>query len=135
MNELMAAGLMTPAGLRAVERAKADGSWASLDGVQELDERDDLAVRLAAEPAARAHWDQFPRSTTQAILEWIGAARTLPHGTSACHRRSMRLPSDAAPTSGVSRRRRRARSPTRVAGPAWPAAVLSRVRVRRRRRG
>ena len=73
---LTADGLMAPAGLAAVERAKADGTWHALDAVEQLTVPPDLAAALNAVPAARAAFDAFPRSATRAILEWISSART-----------------------------------------------------------
>jgi uncharacterized protein YdeI (YjbR/CyaY-like superfamily) len=76
VERLTAAGLMRPAGLAVVEAARADGSWNALDAVENLSEPDDLRTALDANPAARQHWDNFPRSTRRAILEWIGNAKT-----------------------------------------------------------
>ena len=67
---------MTPAGQAVVDQAKADGSWGRLDQVEALTEPADLTAALDAHPAARAHWDGFPRSAKRAILEWIGTAKT-----------------------------------------------------------
>ena len=75
LEVLLAAGRMQPAGLAAVERAKADGSWTKLDAVETLAEPDDLRAALDAVPAARTAWDGFPPSVRRAVLEWIGAAR------------------------------------------------------------
>jgi uncharacterized protein YdeI (YjbR/CyaY-like superfamily) len=75
LEELTAEGRMRPAGLAAIERAKADGSWTKLDEVETLREPDDLAAALEESPAARAQWDTFPRSTRRAILEWISSAK------------------------------------------------------------
>jgi uncharacterized protein YdeI (YjbR/CyaY-like superfamily) len=72
---LVAEGRMAPAGLEAVERAKADGSWTALDAVEALEEPDDLRAGLDGEPAARAHWEGFPPGARRAILEWIVTAR------------------------------------------------------------
>ena len=47
----------------------------ALDPVEALHEPEDLRAALDATPAAREHWDAFPRSTRRAILEWILAAR------------------------------------------------------------
>ena len=44
---------MTAAGLAAIEIAKANGSWSSLDAVESLEVPDDLAAALAADPVAR----------------------------------------------------------------------------------
>jgi uncharacterized protein YdeI (YjbR/CyaY-like superfamily) len=71
---LIEAGLMTPAGLAAIEAAKANGAWNALDGVEALEVPGDLAEALT--PQARAHWDAFPRSAKRGILEWILNART-----------------------------------------------------------
>ena len=75
VERLEAAGLMTDAGANAVARAKADGTWAALDEVEELHEDDDLRDALDATPGARTHWDAFPPSTRRGILEWILAAK------------------------------------------------------------
>jgi uncharacterized protein YdeI (YjbR/CyaY-like superfamily) len=75
VERLLAAGLMAPAGIAAVDAAKADGSWTLLDAVEDLVVPDDLAVALDAAPPAREHWDAFPRSVKRANLEWIVQAR------------------------------------------------------------
>jgi uncharacterized protein YdeI (YjbR/CyaY-like superfamily) len=68
-------GRMHPAGLAAIEQAKADGSWTRLDAVETLAEPEDLGAALDAVPGARTEWDAFPRSTRRAILEWISSAK------------------------------------------------------------
>ncbi|HSH82769.1 MAG TPA: YdeI/OmpD-associated family protein [Herpetosiphonaceae bacterium] len=75
IERLMAAGMMAPAGLAKIEAAKQDGSWFALDAVEALEVPPDLAAALDASPAARHHWDAFPRSAKRGILEWIGNAR------------------------------------------------------------
>jgi uncharacterized protein YdeI (YjbR/CyaY-like superfamily) len=75
---LEADGLLLPAGVRAVEVAKANGAWALLDDVEDLVVPPDLAAAFDTHPGARAHWDAFPRSARRAILEWIVQARTEP---------------------------------------------------------
>jgi uncharacterized protein YdeI (YjbR/CyaY-like superfamily) len=72
---LEAAGSMRPAGRRAIEQAKASGSWTRLDDVEDLVVPDDLAAAFAAHPGSQEHWDAFPRSVKRAILEWIVQAR------------------------------------------------------------
>src|SRR6478672_9351967 len=44
VQRLIADGRMTPAGLAAIERAKANGSWETLDSVERLEIPDDLAA-------------------------------------------------------------------------------------------
>ena len=75
VERLTAAGLMLPAGLAAVDAAKAHGSWTMLDQVEDLVEPDDLRAALDADPLARASWDAFPRSARRGILEWIAQAK------------------------------------------------------------
>jgi len=75
VEKLVAAGLMTPAGLAVIDRAKADGSWSALDDVWNLIEPEELKVALDAEPEARSRWEAFPPSARRAILEWISTAK------------------------------------------------------------
>ena len=72
---LTAAGLMLPAGIAAVEAAKANGTWTMLDDVENLVVPDDLAAALSELPPAREHWDAFSKSARRGILEWIRQAR------------------------------------------------------------
>ena len=68
-------GLMTETGAKLVADARADGSWSLLDDVENLVEPPDLAAALDAEPAARGHWDAFPRSARRALLLWVLTAK------------------------------------------------------------
>jgi uncharacterized protein YdeI (YjbR/CyaY-like superfamily) len=71
----MAAGLMRPAGLAAVEAARANGSWMAYDAVDELIVADDLAATLAANPTAQTYFAAFPPSSRKVIPAWIAGAR------------------------------------------------------------
>ena len=75
VERLLDAGLMAPAGIAAVERAKRDGSWASSDGSQAGAEPPDLLAALDALDGARARWDAFPPGARRAILQWIEQAK------------------------------------------------------------
>jgi len=75
VGRLLAADLMLPAGLAAIDEAKRRGTWSLLDEVEDLVVPDDLAAALAAEPPARANWDAFSRSGRRGILEWIVQAK------------------------------------------------------------
>lgn len=75
VKKLTAAGLMTPAGEAAIDRAKSNGSWSALDDVENLVEPPELAAALDADSGARRNWDAFPRSAKRAILEWISTAK------------------------------------------------------------
>jgi uncharacterized protein YdeI (YjbR/CyaY-like superfamily) len=69
-----AQGRMTAAGRRAVEVAKANGSWTIYDAVEDLLEPDDLAAALAASPRARTAWNGFPPSARKQMLWWVISA-------------------------------------------------------------
>jgi uncharacterized protein YdeI (YjbR/CyaY-like superfamily) len=75
VRRLTEAGLMAPAGLAAVARAEADGSWTRLDGATALEEPADLLAALAARPGASAAWRGLPPSHRRANLEWLAAAK------------------------------------------------------------
>ena len=68
-------GRMTAAGRRAVELAKASGTWTFLDDVERLEVPPDLAAALDATPDARRLFERFPDSSRRGILEWIKSAK------------------------------------------------------------
>jgi len=68
-------GLLAPAGIAAIEVAKANGSWTALDAVERLEVPPDLVGALDADPAARESWDGFSPSSRKAILWWITSAK------------------------------------------------------------
>ena len=69
------AGLLQPAGIAAIEVAKANGSWSALDAVERLEEPPDLTAALDANAAARNHWNGFSASSRKGILWWIVSAK------------------------------------------------------------
>jgi uncharacterized protein YdeI (YjbR/CyaY-like superfamily) len=76
IERLTAAGLMQPAGIAAVDRAKETGTWNALDDVERLALPEDLRRRFDEEAAtARKNFEAFPRSAKRAILEWIQTAK------------------------------------------------------------
>lgn len=74
VDAMEAAGLMTPAGRRAVEVARANGWWTIFDAVEDLEEPDELAAALDANPDARGHWDAFPAGARKQMLWWVVSA-------------------------------------------------------------
>ena len=72
--ELTAAGLMAPAGLAAVERAKEDGSWTILDGPEAGTVPEDLASAMD-EGGVRGKYDSFTFGAQKAILAWLVMAK------------------------------------------------------------
>jgi uncharacterized protein YdeI (YjbR/CyaY-like superfamily) len=75
VERLIAAGRMTPAGLAAIERARANGSWTVLDAVERLEIPGDLAAALEARPPAAANFAAFPPSARKMLLGWAAVAR------------------------------------------------------------
>lgn len=73
--ELEEAGLIEEAGRRAVEVAKANGSWTVLDRAEAMIEPPELAAALDAVPEARAGWDAFPASARKMGIANVDAAR------------------------------------------------------------
>lgn len=72
---LLAADLIAPPGLAAIERAKADGSWTVYDDVEDLIIPDDLAAALAENAAAKDNFHAFSESSQKGILWWIKSAK------------------------------------------------------------
>jgi uncharacterized protein YdeI (YjbR/CyaY-like superfamily) len=68
-------GRMSEAGRSAVDRARADGSWALLDAVEDLIVPDDLAAALDLHAGAREYWDGLSASARRQILWWIVQAK------------------------------------------------------------
>ena len=75
VERLIAAGLMAPAGLAAIEVARGNGSWTLLDDVEQGVIPHDLAAALAAHPPAAASFEAFPKSAKRAMLEWVAQAK------------------------------------------------------------
>lgn len=78
VEELERTGLMSDEGRRVVEAAKHDGSWTTLDDVEDLVVPPDLAAAFDRHPGAAREWESFPRSARRGILEWIVQAKTRP---------------------------------------------------------
>ena len=73
---LIASGRMQPAGLREVERARADGRWAVAYASQRTATApDDLATALAANPAAQELFDALDSTNRYAIIYRVGDAK------------------------------------------------------------
>ena len=74
VERLIETGRMMPAGLAAVERAKANGSWEVLDSVERLEVPADLAAALGAHPPAAEHFNAFTPSARKMLLGWVALA-------------------------------------------------------------
>jgi uncharacterized protein YdeI (YjbR/CyaY-like superfamily) len=75
LERLIPSGLMQPAGLAVIDRAKADGSWSLLDSVEALQLPDDLAAALDAQPPARQAYEGFTRGVKKQLLWWVVSAK------------------------------------------------------------
>jgi uncharacterized protein YdeI (YjbR/CyaY-like superfamily) len=75
-ERLLAEGRLRPAGLAAVERARADGSWQdAYAGPATIAVPDDLAAALAAQPQAAAMFERLTSQNRYAILYRLATAR------------------------------------------------------------
>lgn len=75
IEALTAAGRMQPAGLEVIERAKANGSWTTLDSVHDGTLPADVDAALAAAPAKRAQFEALSASAQRMLLENIVTAK------------------------------------------------------------
>jgi len=75
VERLLAAGLMTPAGLASIETAKQNGAWTLLDEVEELRLPADLAHLLQARPLAARYFESLSRTDKRNILHWLVLAK------------------------------------------------------------
>jgi uncharacterized protein YdeI (YjbR/CyaY-like superfamily) len=126
IKQLLAEGRMTKAGLAAIDRAKADGSWSRLDSIATLSPPPDLAKALAGNPAARLNFNALPSSVRRAALEWIMQAKT-PETRARRVAETARLATDNIRANHA--RQQKSAAPAKVPGTAHPPA-----RSRRRRR-
>jgi len=74
-ERMIAAGLMTEAGMESIREAKESGTWLALEGVQKNEIPADLAGALEKNPAALKNFTAFPPSSKRIILEWIQNAK------------------------------------------------------------
>ena len=72
--ELTSAGLMAPPGIAAVESAKADGSWAILDGPEAGIVPADLAAAMD-DAGVRNAYEALTNGGRKAILAWLALAK------------------------------------------------------------
>jgi uncharacterized protein YdeI (YjbR/CyaY-like superfamily) len=75
LERLLAAGLMMPAGLRAVEVARQNGSWSAIDSAENLEVPADLAAALAADAEAGRNFAALSPSSRKMHLQGLLAAK------------------------------------------------------------
>jgi len=75
VEKLIQQGLMTSAGLQAIEAAQQNGMWDAADAIADMTVPEDFKQALAAKPAAQQHFEAFGTSTKREILRWIKSAK------------------------------------------------------------
>lgn len=75
VERLIAAGRMAPAGLAAVEAAKADGRWDAYPNAVEQPMPDELAAALAASPDAARHFATYGPGLRRELVNWVARAK------------------------------------------------------------
>lgn len=75
VEELIRQKRMAAPGMRAIELAKANGSWNAIDHVEALTMPEDLNAALARNATARRHFEAFPPGSRKIILHWISNAK------------------------------------------------------------
>ncbi|MBK8635123.1 MAG: YdeI/OmpD-associated family protein [Saprospiraceae bacterium] len=72
---LISSGLMTPAGLAIIEKAKANGSWTILDEVEALIIPPDLEEAFSQKLNAKTYFQSLSRTDQRNILQWLVLAK------------------------------------------------------------
>ena len=75
VERLLAAGLITPAGLVVIKAAKSSGTWDAMKHVEELIVPPDLKKALKANPDARRHWVSYSASRRKGVLYRLAGAK------------------------------------------------------------
>ncbi|MCH9664080.1 MAG: YdeI/OmpD-associated family protein [Gammaproteobacteria bacterium] len=75
IKELTQKGLMHPIGLQAIAIAKKNGSWSSLDNVENLIVPLDLQKEFDVHPKAFANYQSFAKTYKKNYLYWLNQAK------------------------------------------------------------
>jgi len=75
IEKLIAENLMHESGLSKIEIAKQNGSWKSLDDVEELIIPDDLALAFEQNQSAFDNYKNFSPSYRKSYLYWLNQAK------------------------------------------------------------
>ena len=76
IEKIIAAGLMTNAGLEKIAAAKRDGSWESLDHIDAIQLPPDFEKVLFKNKKAKANFENFPQFSKKQFLYHINQAKT-----------------------------------------------------------
>lgn len=75
IERLIEEGLMTEAGYKTIEAAKANGSWTILDEVEALIIPADLEEEFKKWPGSKKYFLQLSRTDKRNILQWLVLAK------------------------------------------------------------
>lgn len=76
IERLIKENLMHEAGLAKIEEAKKDGSWTTIDNIEELIMPDVLRKAFLKNKKALKFFEAFPKSVKKGIYFWIESAKT-----------------------------------------------------------
>jgi uncharacterized protein YdeI (YjbR/CyaY-like superfamily) len=74
-ERLLAAGLMTPAGLAVIKAAKHSGTWEAWKHVEDLTIPPDLGKAIKANPDASRNWASYSASRRKGVLYRLASAK------------------------------------------------------------
>lgn len=75
IEELMANNLMHESGLKKIEIAKKNGSWESLDAVENLEIPEDLQLEFNKNKVALENYTNFSKTYRKSYLYWLNQAK------------------------------------------------------------
>ncbi len=75
IEKLIADNLMHESGIKKIEIAKQNGSWTTLDGVENLEMPEDLAEAFAKNKTALDNYNSFSPSYRKSYLYWLNQAK------------------------------------------------------------
>ena len=75
IEKLIADNLMHESGLKKIEIAKQNGSWESLDGVENIEIPKDLEIAFNQNKTAFDNYNNFSKSYRKSYLYWLNQAK------------------------------------------------------------
>lgn len=75
IERLIAENLMHESGLRKIETAKQNGSWESLDAVENLELPPDLEAAFSQNKTALDNYNSFSKTYRKSYLYWLNQAK------------------------------------------------------------
>ena len=75
IENLIANNLMHETGLKKIETAKQNGSWESLDAVENLEVPEDLQIEFYKNKLALENYTNFSKSYKKSFLYWLNQAK------------------------------------------------------------